>query len=419
MSAIKTVINRNTLQKVRMAKPNWSDSGVEQQVYRVNIKELHYNEENGRIATWISTYLSDGNNPKLDTLSREEFNNIIEGFIKKANKKEALDALMLDIKKKTQLNPGVILTDGTIVSGNRRFTALRNLYEIDHDEKYEYFECFVIDAPDTKEKLEFVKLIETKTQFSVVSEEDYNSIDRLVTIYRYLIDEETKIWSIKDYAKKIGIKEREAENLYYRAMIMVDYLEYINKPKAFHIARIDKLDGPIAELPGLYKDLNDTIDGKREWKRIRPLFYSEFPPKKSKDDSKDRTRKVRSFKNMYTKNRPEFERLLLKLYEVAEKIEERNRLGLTAHSEFRTDESGREQALTSLDSQDIENAVHATNKLQAREKQITKAGNALKTLNEIDYDVFPYMDEEDKDRLNSSLDELITKINEIKNKLQK
>ena len=143
MSSIKTVINREQLEKVRMAKPNWSDSGVEQQVYRVNIKELHYNEENGRIATWISTYVSDENNCKLDSLSREEFNNIIEGFIKKANKKETLDALMLDIKKKTQLNPGVILTDGTIVSGNRRFTALRNLYEIDHDDKYEYFECFV------------------------------------------------------------------------------------------------------------------------------------------------------------------------------------------------------------------------------------------------------------------------------------
>ena len=149
MSTIKTFIDRDKIQKVRMAKPNWSDEGKEMQVYRVNIKDLHYNEENGRIATWISTYLSDQNNPKLDSLSREEFNDKIETFVKNANSKEALDNLIGDIKKKTQLNPGVILTDGTIVSGNRRFTALRNLSRIDCDEKYEYFECFVIDAPYT------------------------------------------------------------------------------------------------------------------------------------------------------------------------------------------------------------------------------------------------------------------------------
>ena len=300
---IKANIRREDWEMVRKQKPNWSDDGKDWNVYRVKISELHYNEENGRIATWISTYTSDPKNPPLNTLSREDFNNVIEGFIRLSNKKESLKNLEQDIKKKTQLNPGVILTDGTIVSGNRRFTALRSLYKEDADDKYEYFECFIVDYPESKQAKEFVKLIETKTQFGIVTEEDYNPIDRLVTIYKYLINPETKIWTIKEYAKKIGIKESDAENLYYRAAVLVDYLNFIGQPNAFHIARIKKLDGPIAELPALYKKLITTKP--EEWDRIKILFYSEM------QKPGDRTRSIRNLKTIFQIHLDSFDRLFL------------------------------------------------------------------------------------------------------------
>ncbi len=418
MSQIKTVIDKSKLKPIRQAKPNWSDQGIDWPVYRVKINELHYNEDNGRIATWISTYTSNKDNKELTSLSREEFNDIIEGFIRKANKEEAMKELINDIKKKTQLNPGVILTDGTIVSGNRRFTALRNLYRENCDEKYEYFDCFIVDAPDTKDKFEFVKLIETKTQFSVVTEQDYDPIDRLVTIYKYLIDPETKIWSVKDYAKKIGIKERDAENLYFRASIMVDYLKYMGRAGEFHVARIQKLDGPIAELPNLYKSLMESPKGRAEWNRIRPLFYSVFPPRRNKDDSKDRTRKVRSFKKMYNDNLPEFNSLLAALYDEAEKITEKIKEGTTAHSVYTQDDNGEIQAIVSLGDQKIQDAINATQKQSARERPLKKAGAALNTLNEIETDIFNYMNEEEKKNLLKSLKDIEEKINYLKNRLK-
>ena len=417
MSQIKTIIDKSKLKPIRQAKPNWSDQGIDWPVYRVKISDLHYNEDNGRIATWISTYTSNKDNKPLDSLTREEFNDVLEGFIRKANKEETMKELINDIKKKTQLNPGVILTDGTIVSGNRRFTALRNLYRENCDEKYEYFDCFIVDTPDTKDKFEFVKLIETKTQFSVVTEQDYDPIDRLVTIYKYLIDPTTKIWSVKDYAKKIGIKERDAENLYFRASIMVDYLKYINRPGEFHVARIQKLDGPIAELPNLYKQLIDTPKGRAEWNRIRPLFYSVFPPRKSKDDSKDRTRKVRSFKKMYNDNQSEFNALVAKLYAEAEKITEKMKEGTTEHTEYIVTDSGAVQARVSLGDQTIQDAITATQKQSARERPLKKAGAALSSLNEIETDIFSYMSKEEKDNLLKGLKEIEEKINSLKNKL--
>ena len=406
---IKTNIKREDWELIRKQKPNWSDDGKDWNVYRVKISELHYNEENGRIATWISTYLSDPANPPLNTLSREEFNDVIEKFIVMSNKQEALKNLKSDIKKKTQLNPGVILTDGTIVSGNRRFTALRQLYAEDYDSKYEYFECFIVDYPESKQAKEFVKLIETKTQFGVVAEEDYNPIDRLVTIYRYLINEETKIWTIKEYAKKIGIKESEAENLYYRAAVLVDYLDFIGQPNAFHIARIKKLDGPIAELPNLYKRL--MTSKPEEWNRIKILFYSEM------QKSGDRTRSIRNLKNTYLKNLPEFERLLRQIYKAQEAAEEAAEKGQAVTTEYTTDEEGKERPLVTIDDSEISDAAHRTNKLEARTKQKKRVASAKDSLDQVELDIIPHMSEEDKNEMKKDLDKIKKLIEKIEKKL--
>ena len=406
---IRANIRREDWTKVRKQKPNWSDDGKDWDVYQVKISELHYNEDNGRIATWISTYTSDPNNPPLNSLSREDFNNVIEGFIRRSNKEEALKNLKQDIKKKTQLNPGVILTDGTIVSGNRRFTALRSLYKEDCDDKYEYFECFIVDYPESKQAKEFVKLIETKTQFGVVTEEDYNPIDRLVTIYKYLINEETRIWTVKEYAKKIGIKESEAENLYLRASILVDYLNFIGQPNAFHLARINKLDGPIAELPNLYKKLHSSKP--EEWDRIKILFYSEMLK------SGDRTRSVRDLKNTYLKNPAEFERLLSDLYKRQEKVEEAQK-----HENKDTDEPSNlvvnaESVIVKLEDSQIQDAANRTKKLEAREKQKKKVSNAKDTLDSVELDMIAYMTEADKAEMKKDLEKIMTRAEKIKARL--
>lgn len=409
MMTIKTFIDRSLLKPIRKEKPDWSDEGKELPVYKVKLSELHYNEENGRIATWISTYLSDPSKPPLSSYSREVYNDLIESFIKRANTASSLKDLMNDVRKKTQLTPGVILTDGTIVSGNRRFTALRNLYRENYDGKYEFFECFIIDAPTTKDQMEFIKLIETKTQFGVVTEEDYNPIDRLVTIYRYLIDEETRIWSIKEYAKKIGIKESEAENLYNRAFIMKDYLEFTQQPRAFHVARERKLDGPIADLAPLFKKLKNSQ--MSEWNRIRPLFYSEMSR-----TSGDRTRVVRKLKQMYLKNDAEFNVLLGKLYAAQSKAEEKKQYDEQIGKKPKDD--GVTQIVV-LNEGDINKAVNATQKNAARERQIKQAEKAYDDLNLIETDMFSHMSLEEVKKLNKALDNIESKIATLRKRLNK
>ena len=409
MTSIKNNIKASDYTPIRTAKPNWSDSGKELPIYRIKLSELHYNEENGRIATWISTYTSNPANQNLMTLDRDDFNTIIEKFIGMANSPESMKNLENDIKKKTQLNPGVVLEDGTIVSGNRRFTALRNLFRKEMDERYEYFECFILPIPKNRQEREYIKLIETKTQFGVVSEEDYNPIDRLVTIYRYLIDEETKIWSIKEYAKKIGIKESEAESLFNRATVMVDYLDYIGKPLAFHEARIKKLDGPINELAMLYKKLQSK---PFEWNRIKPYLYSEM----SKTGG-DRTRKVREAKNTYLKNKPGFEMLLANLYKKQEEVEDKLLRGETVHTERIVNEEGRDVPFVSVDEKVVDKISRETKIVSSREKQYKKASSALDSLGEIEVDVIRHMSYEEKEKLRRTLEKIKAKADLLVGKL--
>ena len=54
-------------------------------VYRVRIDQLYYNDQNDRIATWITQYKNDVDNISFSELSREEYNKIIEKFIIDSN----------------------------------------------------------------------------------------------------------------------------------------------------------------------------------------------------------------------------------------------------------------------------------------------------------------------------------------------
>jgi hypothetical protein len=119
-------------------------------VYIVNIKSLYYNDQNGRIATYIAGYNSEHNIP-LNELSMDEYNDIIMGFIKKSGSADNYKKTINSIKNIGQQITGIILEDGRVIDGNRRFTCLRELYEETGSEQYLYFKCFVLPCPKTKE----------------------------------------------------------------------------------------------------------------------------------------------------------------------------------------------------------------------------------------------------------------------------
>ena len=96
-------------------------------VYKVRLDQLFYNDRNDRIATWITQYKNDSSNTDFAKLSREEYNRIIERFIIQSNP-QAITKTKNNIALVNQREAGVVLADGRIIDGNRRYTCLRLLH---------------------------------------------------------------------------------------------------------------------------------------------------------------------------------------------------------------------------------------------------------------------------------------------------
>ena len=201
------------------------------QVYKIKLSCLYYNDQNDRIATWISKYKADNGLEYFDISDREQYNSVIQQFIIDSNP-SAIDKTKSNISMVDQREPGVVLNDGRIIDGNRRFTCLRLLSA--WDEHFGWFEAVILDK-DINNNQKEIKMLELMIQHGEEGKVDYNPIDRLVGVYNDIIDK--KLLTVAEYAKSTNEAEYEVKKRIELANLMVEFLEYINAPKQFYIAR--------------------------------------------------------------------------------------------------------------------------------------------------------------------------------------
>lgn len=224
-------------------------------VYRIPLKYLYYNDQNDRIATWIIKYKTENDIEALDP-SSEGYNDIIEGFIIDSNS-EAFEKTKENIRKFDQREPGVIMPDGRIIDGNRRFTCLRKLAE--SEGRFDWFETIVIPK-EFENNAKQIKLLELSIQHGEETKVGYNPIDRLVGVYNDI--EANKLLTINEYAQSTNTTTGDVKKMLEQARLMVEFLEFINADGRYYIARELKLDGPLVELNGILKSC--TSDQERQ-----------------------------------------------------------------------------------------------------------------------------------------------------------
>jgi len=215
-------------------------------VYRVPIEYLIYNKKNGRIATYVSQFIDEGKEFPEDDINA--FNNIIEKYIEQSNP-DALKKTKANIKIMSQTEPAVIMANGIVLDGNRRFTSLRQLSREGAGAEFSYLEAVILESDAYTEK--DIKRLELNLQHAIESKVDYNPIDRLVDIYRDLIEE--KVFTPQEYSRETQLPLTKVNEEIEIAKLMIEYLEYINQPKKFYIARQQKIDGPIREVAKIIK----------------------------------------------------------------------------------------------------------------------------------------------------------------------
>lgn len=220
-------------------------------VYKVKLDWLFYNDQNDRIATWISQYKAQHEGKTPDTADREAYNNIIEEFIVASNP-DAIRKTQMNIELVEQREPGVVLADGRIIDGNRRFTCLRRLAQ--KNERYGYFETVILDR-SIENNAKQIKMLELSIQHGEESKVDYNAIDRLVGIYDDVV--ETGLLTEEEYSRSTNEPLSDVKRRIEVAKLMVEFLEFINAPKQFYIARDLQLAFPLEELSKLLRKCHD------------------------------------------------------------------------------------------------------------------------------------------------------------------
>ena len=261
-------------------------------VYRFPLEYLYYNDQNGRINTVYHQYIS--NHGKLTPeIGESKYNEIFEKFIFDS-KKQALKDTQISISEKGQQEPGVILSDGRVIDGNRRFTALRRIQR-DTNIK-QYFEAVILSF-DIKNKLDEKKIKELELDLQLGREErvSYDPIDRIFDVYNTI--EVQKLMTPEEYKKASGAGNTKRINKDLRlAKLIIKFLSIVapneNPIDKFYLARELKLDGPL-------EDIERTINKLKKDKETitqNVLTILAVQIAKSKIGDRDITRKIRDVK---------------------------------------------------------------------------------------------------------------------------
>lgn len=363
-------------------------------VYRIPLEYLKYNKKNGRIATYISQFIDEGNDFSKDI---NEFNNIIEKFIEESNP-DALRKTKQNIKILSQTEPAVVLSNGIIIDGNRRFTSLRQLSREGAGAEFNYLEAVILDSEKYNDK--DIKRLELNLQHGVESRVDYNPIDRLVDIYRDLI-ENGGVFTPEEYRGETQKTLKEVKKDMEISQLLIDYLDFINKPKKFYIARKQQVDGPLREIYNILK--SDKID--QEYKTdIKEYLFTNIMALGG-----DTTRRIRELKAVFE------DRNLSK--ELLEEVEDDEILDditdyfneLDVKSETVELSSELVEKIKSTTEEFVERKKYKN----ARNQPLELLNKAFKTLNEIDTEALARLDEVSKKEFKDLLGKVEQLVNEL------
>lgn len=229
-------------------------------VYKVRLDALFYNDQNDRIATWMSRYRAENGPHALEQLDREAYNAVIEEFICESNP-EAIQKTQKQIAMVGQREPGVILADGRIVDGNRRYTCLRRIQRA--NQQPVYFETVIMEA-DIQADQKQIKLLELAIQHGEEKKVDYDLIDYAIGTYRDIV--QTGLLTVEEYAASANESCAEVKKRIEIAGCVNEFLEHIHLPEQYHVAREYQVYSLLQEMQAPLHQL-DT-EGQKQLKTI-------------------------------------------------------------------------------------------------------------------------------------------------------
>ena len=395
-------LSQHAVQKTALTRKLTVDGVTEAYpVYRIKLDQLYYNDQNDRISTWISQYRSQHGGRAPEPADREAYNQIIEGFIVESNP-DAIRKTTANIKLVEQREPGVVLNDGRIIDGNRRFTCLRQLSA--EDAKFGWFEAVILDR-SIESSAKQIKLLELSIQHGEEGKVDYDPIDRLVGVYHDIL--ETGLLTPEEYARSTNESVADVKKRMELAELMLELLEFINAPGQFHIARDLKLYYPLEELQKLLKKCR-TGDEREDLKNSVFVNILLRP-------AGDMTRFIRGFKNIMGSEQQED--FLEEQQEIAAEVINILPAPQEMSSQVIRDQIRTREDLCGTLEQSMDKYLFRTRKTETRNRPILLAEKATGFLESIDVNILSRLGDSELQRLRRQLDLLEKAADEIRRKL--
>lgn len=286
---------KKTGEKKKLSIKNQVDDKYD--VYEIPLELLYYNDQNGRINTFYKKYSSTHGLISPEP-GDSDYNKIFENFIFESNI-QAMKDTKLSIDEKSQQEPGVVLPDGRVIDGNRRFTALRMLEK--ERKIQQYFNAVILPLnQDSKTDEKIIKELELDLQLGREERVSYDPIDRIFDVYNTIKVE--KIMNEDEYKKASGAKSTKGINRDIRlAKLIIKFIEIVspggNPIDKFYLARDLKLDGPIEEIEG---EINKLESDRKE--EIKEAVLTYLIASKTIEKQNDSTRIMRDLKNNIIKD---------------------------------------------------------------------------------------------------------------------
>ena len=384
------LVNTDVVQKTTLTrKVTYGGRTIVYPVYRVRLDYLYYNDQNDRIATWITRYESENGTDALSGLNVEIYNRIIENFICESNP-EAITKTQKNIALVGQREPGVTLADGRIVDGNRRYTCLRKIQR----EKMEpvYFETVIMDM-DIREDKKQIKLLELAIQHGEEKKVDYDLIDYAVGTYRDVV--QTKLLTIEEYASSTNEALADVKKRIEIADVIYEFLTYLKVPEQYHIAREYQVYSLFQEMMASLRKLNDD---KRQ--QLKIIVFNNVIMKAMPDQRKF----IRDIKGLikngtYVAYFEDQKKWAAVIQEKLQKVD--------VHSKEDVDKFAEENKIITEELQfSMERALLKSRSQILKNKPSENVSKSIALMTDVDPRLFHKMDSEEKENFRAELEEL-------------
>lgn len=383
-------------------KMNLKGTLVNMPIYKIPLDFLYYNDQNDRIATWISKYERENN--KISDLGRNEYNLTIQDYIIKADTQRFKNTLN-NIRNFTQLEAGVVADDGRVIDGNRRFSCLRKLFEETGDQSFNYFRAVIL--PETISEKE-IKQMELVLQHGQEGKVDYNPIEKLVGIYRDVVKK--GLFTVKEYATSIDSPVKDVQESIEKAKLMADFLDYIHAPEQFYIARELEIDGPLGEIFNIKKRIGKD---EEKWEKVRIALFDNMLMKTNNDDSGDITRIIREFGKRIVSNDILFEKYFTKHDPLSRDLNSKLQKTTNISTDYIRKEIRDNTELKQKMQNNLEGSLYEAKKDFARKQPLELLSAAIDDIEKIDLIAVARLQNEDREEFRKNLEIIQEKIKAI------